>query len=154
MRQKSKTYPIHTNIDGMAVTDSVISYLTVQFPDAEIETRYENNIYAISFVQNANLKKTQNVTQAHSKIMCYLISIQLMSGLCKIDIQSESFMLNRRSSKDRIIDAALCAGTVGAIFAFPGIAPYVMTGFAGAGIVAAANSTERKIFNFIKNYIS
>lgn len=154
MRQKCKTYPIHTNIDGMALTDSVISYLTVQFPDAEIETRYENNIYVISFVQNANLKKVQNVTQAHSKIMCYLISIQLMSGLCKIDIQSESFMLNRRSSKDRIVDAALCAGTVGAIFAFPGIAPYVMTGLVGSSIITAAKSTERKIFNFIKSYIS
>lgn len=154
MRNKNKTFPIYREIDGMELTEAVTTYLSAQFPDAEIEKRFENNTYGISFVQNANLKKVEKVTPSQSKIMCFLISIRLMNGLCNVDIQSEAFTPTRKGSKERLMNAALCVGTLGAAIAFPGIMPYAMSALVGASIVAAANSTERKVFDFIKNYIS
>lgn len=154
MRKRSKTYHVQANIDGMALVDSVISYLAALIPNAEFEKRYDNNIYAISVVQNVNLKPDKKATKAHTNVMCHLISIQLADGLCKTTIQSEVFTLNRQSPKDRLINAILCVGTIGTIFTFPGVAPFLMTGLVSARIVASANSIERRIFRFIKNYIS
>lgn len=154
MRHRNKTFPIYKEIDGMELTEAVVSYLSAQFPNSEIEKRFENNTYGISLVQNANLRNTKIRNPSQSKIMCFLISIHMMNGFCNVDIQSETFVLKRGSSKKRLIDAILCVGTLGTIFAFPGIAPYAMSGLVGASIVATANSTEKKIFHFIKDYIN
>lgn len=82
------------------------------------------------------------------------ISICLTDRLCKVEIETDAFRINRRNPKDKVLNLLLSAGTVGAIVIFPGITPFVMSGIAGAGIVAIANSMETKLFRFIKDYIN
>lgn len=154
MRHKNKTFPISIQLDGLELTESIISYLTAQFPKAEIEKKFENNTYYIALIQNTNLKKFEKTPPSQSKFIYYLISIRITDELCDVDIQSEVFAMRRRSPKDRLINASIFLGTVGVSMAFPAVIPYAMSGLVGASIVASSNTTEKKIFKFIKDYIN
>lgn len=155
MRHKSKSFPINTEIDGRELAEAVTSYLAAQFPNAKIENQSENNTYTISFVQDAEpIKIEKKPASRNTKVICSRISICLTDRLCKVEIETDAFRINRRNPKDKVLNLLLSAGTVGAIVIFPGITPFVMSGIAGAGIVAIANSMETKLFRFIKDYIN
>lgn len=150
----SKTFPIYKETDGMELTEAVISYLSAQFPEAEIEKRFEDNTYRISLVRNVYLKKAKKVTPSQSKIICFLISIRLINDLCNVDIQSEVFTPTKKGTKEILMNTALYVGTLGAAIVFPGIMPCAVSALVGASIASGLNSTPRKVFNFIENYIS
>lgn len=157
MAKKNKRFTLREPVDGRDLTKSIAVYLVSEYPEAQIETKCEEDTYFISFVQNVVVKKATKRKPLQARNVCTFITIHLTDKYCNVDIQGGMLSSEKESAGSKLVGNVVALGTAAVMLAFPAATPAVVGGMVGSGIIArmvmAANSVEKKVLGFIEGYI-